>query len=914
VFDTLTSISSAAQAADVHPVTFTAGGSRPFEAVPAELRTRRQWVVWRKLVRKDKATKVPFRAELPEVEASTTDPSTWSSFDVALAAYLESDNRLDGIGFVFTIGDGLAGVDFDNCLDEDGNILEWARSFIGRLVGYAEVSPSGKGIKAFVRGDVPGGAGRKLQKLGPDGKGAIEVYDRRRYFTITGRVLDGHGEMGDDPAPLAELHAELFPPKAARKRVEPTGPAIESDDDLIRRAELARNGGKFSALMGGSTEDHPSKSEADLALCSHLAFWTGGAIDAIDRIFRRSRLCDEKWMNRSDYRERTIAKALDGSKFYDPAHRDRIAPRSASAPEPETAQAGVPPTDPPEDTQTAAETPKRIPVEINTRRFEVVERAINAVAKLDRDIYRRGESLVTVIREENDVLQLTVKTSLRGVAGTPKIITLSDAVVGDRLTRSCDFIQWRKDKSGNDVAIEAHPPDWLIKTVATRKHWPGIRLLASVAECPFPRPDGTIVEEPGYDRATATLYMPSMHFPKVPRHPTRDDARAAWDRIRSYFRYFPFASEDDAVVTLAAMFNIIARPAVVGAVPGVAINGNRASTGKGILVDGVTIAGTGRTAPAMKYPQDPTEAGKLKTSIVRSGKLVVSFDNLPEGGTYGGADFDSLLTAMTMEDRILGQSETTGEMVVRIAPFVNGVNISPGKDAFRRWMVSNLITELENPEQRDDIPEGQDLRALILENRAQIVLDLLTILQAHAGAHRPTGRWAPLGSFEEWDRVVRGAVWFATDRDCCATQFAAAADSPDRRDKVALLEGWRELPGGKAGEGGVTTAEALDLVKNNLQSYQTLRGVFMQRGQKGQLADPRNIGKALSAMYKSIWGGLRLIKNPTLRHGAVPWMVESTGGDEHTKPSVETLAPAIPEPYADPYDWTNREGVWNRAS
>lgn len=295
-----------------------------FDAVPLDLRTRRQWVVWRKLNRRGKVTKVPFRADIPEAEASTTDPSTWSSFECALAAFLDPDNRLDGIGFVFSDVDDLSGVDFDNCLDEHGNVMDWARDWLDSLEGYFEISPSGRGIKVFTKGSVPEGKGRKLQRLGPDGKGAIEAYDRGRYFTVTGEVFEGHTELGDGSDALARSHSEWFRPKAGNPRPShawKAAPPVAGDAELIAKAGRAGNGPKFSSLFSGSIEGHPSKSEADLALCSHLAFWTGGDVQAIDRLFRQSGLFDDKWDQRADYRDMTIAKACERQAYYDPGYR-----------------------------------------------------------------------------------------------------------------------------------------------------------------------------------------------------------------------------------------------------------------------------------------------------------------------------------------------------------------------------------------------------------------------------------------------------------------------------------------------------------------------------------------------------------------------------------------------------------------
>jgi hypothetical protein len=170
----------------------------------------------------------------------------------------------------------------------------------------------------------------------------------------------------------------------------------------------------------------------------------------------------------------------------------------------------------------------------------------------------------------------------------------------------------------------------------------------------------------------------------------------------------------------------------------------------------------------------------------------------------------------------------------------------------------------------------------MLENRGEIVRDALTILRAHALAGWPNDGWPPLGSFGDWDRVIRGAVWYATDRDCLATQRRAAEDSQDRRDRIALLKGLSELPGGKVGEGGVTSVEALSLVEGNPNHYHTLRNALIQRGQKGKPADSRALGNILRGMLNTPTAGFKLLKHKYLKHNAVAWIVEciSTNGTE----------------------------------
>ena len=86
--------------------------------------------------------------------------------------------------------------------------------------------------------------------------------------------------------------------------------------EVVKKALAASNGARFSRLWNGDTEGYGSHSEADLALCGMLAFWTGGDAARIDTLFRQSGLYRKKW-DRKDYRNRTITEALSGkTEFY----------------------------------------------------------------------------------------------------------------------------------------------------------------------------------------------------------------------------------------------------------------------------------------------------------------------------------------------------------------------------------------------------------------------------------------------------------------------------------------------------------------------------------------------------------------------------------------------------------------------
>lgn len=272
------------------------------DGIPVELRERLQWVCWRYEERDGKATKPPYT--IVGKHASSTDPATWSTFEEALAASRDGD--WNGIGFVFSGDDPFAGVDLDKCRNPvTGEIDPKAREIIDSLNSYSEVSPSSTGLHVIVKGKLPA-SGRK--------RGDLEMYDSGRYFCVTGEHLEGTPltieERGSE---LGALYQRFFANPKAEPSPPTPPPASLDDAELLERAQGAKNGVKFSALWRGDTAGYPSESEADAALCSLLAFWTGHDERRIDRLFRQSGLYREKWDTRRGdrtYGARTIERAL----------------------------------------------------------------------------------------------------------------------------------------------------------------------------------------------------------------------------------------------------------------------------------------------------------------------------------------------------------------------------------------------------------------------------------------------------------------------------------------------------------------------------------------------------------------------------------------------------------------------------
>jgi primase-polymerase (primpol)-like protein len=271
--------------------------------IPGELKALPQWVPWQAELRGEKWSKAHYRID--GRRASSTNPGDWASFDAAMRAYSapRPGQHYEGVGFVFASGGGFVGIDLDHVIGAGGNIEPWARRIIQAAGSYCELSVSGTGMHIFVRGELPDGRGRR--------RGRVELYDRARYFTVSGAVYGEPRSIQAAPAVITKILNWMAAKDSAAAKGQTAKPQCAGqrrtlpDDILLRKAATARNGYKFARLWQGDASAYGNDhSRADLALLSSLLFWCGGDAARADGLFRQSGLMRDKWGVRPDYRRR----------------------------------------------------------------------------------------------------------------------------------------------------------------------------------------------------------------------------------------------------------------------------------------------------------------------------------------------------------------------------------------------------------------------------------------------------------------------------------------------------------------------------------------------------------------------------------------------------------------------------------
>lgn len=283
-----------------------------YENLPQYLKDNALFCLWKLETRNGKPTKVPYRID--GFRANSTKASDFTSFSEAISAFQKG--KYDGIGIM--VHDNISAIDIDNCVI-NGDLSNMAKDVVNTVDAYTEYSPSGKGIRVITLTiDMNYDKTRYFinnRKIG------MEVYVAgctAKFVTLTGNIIK-LGDFTDRTDNVkAVMDKYMLRPVRKKQNIAPPTGSYLSDKSVISTASTAINGSKFKKLWNGNISDYPSNSEADMALCSILAFYCGGDTEQMDRLFRQSGLMRDKW-ERDDYRATTLEKAVSAtSEFYTP--------------------------------------------------------------------------------------------------------------------------------------------------------------------------------------------------------------------------------------------------------------------------------------------------------------------------------------------------------------------------------------------------------------------------------------------------------------------------------------------------------------------------------------------------------------------------------------------------------------------
>lgn len=527
---------------------------------------------------------------------------------------------------------------------------------------------------------------------------------------------------------------------------------------------------------------------------------------------------------------------------------------------------------------------------------DVVRMGNEAIAALaqESDVYQRSGRLVHVVRSTGD------PGAVVRCAGSPAIKVMERPTLYERLASSATWI--KVDSRGQ--SYPASVPQSVVSAVLARGQWSGVRPLVGIIEAPAMRPDGSVIQCPGYDETTGYLYLPNATYCPVPDAPSIDDAKRAAAALLEIVADFPFASDAHRAAWLALALTTFARPAIAGCVPLAAIDATTRGTGKGKLCDATANLVTGRDASKTPQPKDDDEMRKRITSLVIEGEAIAVIDNITR--PVGDASLDAAVTATVWKDRALGKNETLSAPN-RIVWIVTGNNLQFVGDTARRALHVRLESPLENPEDRDDF-RHPDLLAWVRSERPRLVSAALTILRAYFVAGCPEQGVRQWGSFEAWARLIANALVWAGFPDPQSTRIELQETGDVERSALAgLLSGWARLtadaPAGVTAKDAIATLYPPQRRSDEPQppdGFDELRDAIEALCAPAPGKPPRaqGLGYKLRQYRRRVIGN-RMLECRKDRNGVARWLVLTAGdaGDagDVSNPSRETSGKEIRE-------------------
>lgn len=464
--------------------------------------------------------------------------------------------------------------------------------------------------------------------------------------------------------------------------------------------------------------------------------------------------------------------------------------------------------------------------------------------------YQRGEILVRMVVGSDAAKR-------RHGPEAPLLVPATGAMLYDDLERTCRFVSRSVNPDSGEVRT---------RIVACPKPLPGVMLgragrlpvpvVRGIVEVPLLHSDGEMVCS-GYDPRAGVVVVAPGDWPAVPTKPTADQAHAALALIDTVLAGFPFVSDIDRSVTIAALLSALLR-ATLPSCPAFAWSAPVRGSGKSKLADVVSVIATGRTAPALTWPPQEDESEKRLGAAVMAGDAVILLDNIETA--LRGACLNSLLTQPTVSLRMLGRSQLL-RLSAAVLVLATGNNLVLLGDLSRRFLVAHLDPHTERPElRRFDFDPVVKAAA----ERGALVAALHTI--ARWGVGKDTGL-PPLGGFEAWSRRVRDPLVALGLPDCCAVLEELHQADPERETALEVLTEWRRTFEGTA----TTVATAIRTATHDPSLRDALDAVA---GAPGGI-NARRLGRYLLRIRDRVFGDMVMRQQRDLVGNVASWAVES---------------------------------------
>ena len=499
------------------------------------------------------------------------------------------------------------------------------------------------------------------------------------------------------------------------------------------------------------------------------------------------------------------------------------------------------------------------------------------------EIEKGNESKTTdltldVLRAANDVFDFGPGMVMIGARGS--LVPLNEHALRYLLGGKLQYWRWHQLPKGGAIECLENPPAGVCRSILSLGTIRKLKRLDAVITAPTLRQDGSVLNSLGYDPTTRLLLDSEEYFPPIYEYPTRSQAITALEQVLKPFTSFPFFSELDRAILLAAILTAAVRP-ILGSSPAFAFDAPVQGSGKTLVARCTGVLTTGKDPDIWPHTagRDDEEIRKRLFTALLSGARAVVWDNII--GTFDSAAMASLLTSDAYCDRVLGKSEAAS-VPNRALILMTGNNISLAGDMPRRVLVCRIDPQTDRPFAREfDL----DPLAYCLENRQEMIAAALTLIRFYlsSGTTRPgAGRMA---SFEKWDDWVRQTILYIKQQlmpdsfgDVMDQVQANQASDPEQEALGALLQAWYIV----FDEERVTVSEVLQTCQKNTcvdsrALENALKELFNGRGE----LSAKSLGRILKYRKDRIVGGFRLEQSGDI-NGSSLWRIRRISIDAIT--------------------------------
>lgn len=397
--------------------------------------------------------------------------------------------------------------------------------------------------------------------------------------------------------------------------------------------------------------------------------------------------------------------------------------------------------------------------------------------------------------------------------------------------------------------IPALPALATARAVLASTEWGKVPPLAGVVRAPVLRPDGTVLQQPGYDPATGIYLCDEVTMPAVPERPSQADVDAAKQLLLGAVLVdFPWVTDADRANYIALLLTPLLRPYVRGLSPLGAISAPERGTGKTLLAD-VIMSLYGGLMRVMS--ENDEELRKAITATLRGTEPVIVFDNIPARAAIASPVLAQAITTKRWSDRLLGASEDTTLANDRLW-IATGTNIKLGGDFAQRTVLVRIDPRQPRPDRRGGFALDP-LDEWVIDNRGALLHALLVLTRAWVAAGAPAAKGLRMRSFTKWAAALGGLLTFHGVSGFLGNRDEVDVHDEDAEVWSAFLAAWYARYG--------DAEQKVTAIRADADVYGTVNTPWTEafpRGRDERPVSAKTLGSMLRERNGRFYGGFRL--------------------------------------------------------